>query len=300
MSISTLLSTGQKGVINLLVPIIVLIVGSIFISNNIQTNTKFADDQDVQGVLIAKGEGGLGSSNRGNSEEHRNNENSGERNTTNSQQSENRGSSESSNQGGKTRIEIRNGIVTEFEMEEATPSASPSPTPNQIENRIRSISKFPLRIDLQTNQLIMTKNGVERVLTVLPEQAVQNMLRAHLKKGLGPKFFEASSSASPSATPEGTPSASPTASASATPVATSSAEPTVTESSTDITVLESQIELEERDGKPVYKIPALKHLKLFGFIPTTTQFTDFISVETGSLIEEQQSLLARFLDLLSP
>lgn len=262
---------SETGAIPLLLPLIGLLVLTFLISSNIQTSTKFSD-QDVQGVLIAKND----NARSGNAGEHRNNENARPTsNTSTTQEDRRKGGPSTTNQGG-SRIETKNRAVTESET--ATPSATPS---NQIDDQLRSISKFPLRIDTQTNQLIMTKDGVERVLTVLPERAVQNMLRAHLKKGLGPKFFG-----------EGTPSASPTA--------TPSAQPLITESSTDITVLENQIELEERGGKPVYKIPAVKHLKLFGFIPISTQFTDFVSAETGNLVEEQQSLLARLLDLLSP
>jgi len=279
---------SEQGTVHLFLPLVgVLAIILVAVSGNIQTTTKFSDDQQVQGVLIAKDEDSNdSSSNKGKSEEHRTGENSGpSSNTLTTEENRGRGGPSQTNQP-RQKQEIKNQEAeteVENEEEEATPSASPS----NLENRLRSISKFPLRIDTETNQLIMIKGGVERVLTILPEKAVQNMLRAHLKKGLGPKFFGAGG---PSATP----------SASATPISTSSAEGIVTEASTDILVLENQIELEEKEGKPVYKIPARKHLKLFGFIPTTTQFTDFISAETGNLIEEQQSILARFLDLLSP
>lgn len=123
----------------------------------------------------------------------------------------------------------------------------------------------------------MTKNGVERVLTTLPAKAVQNMLRAHLKKGLGPKFFQATASATPTATPSATPEEEPIASDSA-----------------DITVLENQISLEEENGQIVYKIPAKKKLKLFGFIPVTSDLTGFVSAQTGILIEERQSFCPEF------
>ncbi|MDD2823396.1 MAG: hypothetical protein PHQ59_04950 [Candidatus Daviesbacteria bacterium] len=152
----------------------------------------------------------------------------------------------------------------EIEDEESTDSA------DEDLKEVRSISSFPLKISTSTGQLIMTKNGVERVLTVLPAKAIQNMLRAHLKNGLGPKFFEA------------TPSSELISTASA-----------------EITVLNNQISLEEENGQAVYKIPMKKHLKLLGIIPVTTDLTSFVSAETGSVIKDQESLLSRFLGLLS-
>lgn len=175
---------------------------------------------------------------------------------------------------GKIEIE-QNKQKLKYELEDEN-EASESAEVQQL----RSISKFPLRIDPSTNQLIMTKNGVERVLTVLPTKAVQNMLRAHLKKGLGPKFFEDATS-------------------SATPSGTTTEEPTTTESA-GVTVLEDQISLEETDGQIAYKIPAIKKIKIFGIIPVNTNFNSFVSAETGTLIKEQQSLLSKILNFLSP
>lgn len=318
---------SQKGAVHLLLPIIVLVIAGVFVSSNIKVGEKFPDDPNVQGVLVAKDEGSNGSASSGSGssgssgsvrsesdheqkEEVRTNEG-----RVKTEVRDDRARVEVRQGGIKERVEIRNGRVTskteledeeenvedeeenleDGEDEEAGDEEEEGSTPSShlvnLENRLRSIAKFPLRIDLSTNQLIMTKDGIERVLTVLPEHAVQNMLRAHLKKGLGPKFF--------GVLPSATPSASPTASASATPEASPSAEPEATESA-EITILESQIELEEKDGKPVYKIPALKHLRLLGFIPVTTQLTGYVSAETGTLLEEQQSLLSRILDLLSP
>jgi len=153
----------------------------------------------------------------------------------------------------------------EIEDEESTDSA------DEDLKEVRSLSKFPLKISTSTGELIMTKNGVERVLTILPAKAIQNMLNAHLKNGLGPKFFES------------TPSSDLIATASA-----------------EITVLNNQISLEEENGQAIYKIPVKKHLKLLGIIPVTTDLTSFVSAESGSVIRDQESLLSRLLDLLSP
>lgn len=299
---------NQKGAIHLFLPVVILGVAAVIVSTNIQTTTRYSNQ--VQGIFIAK------QTNGGNSESNRLD------NPGNSNSSGNQGRSEeaklkqetrTNNEPTKTDIkedqirtktfqgttnirvqQKKNESLTETETEDE--EASGSSDQGGTLQELRSISKFPLRIDLATNQLIMTKNGVERVLTVLPAKAVQNMLRAHLKKGLGPKFFEG---ATPSATPIATSSASPSPASSATPSASPTEEPVASESA-EITVSAGQITLEESDGQFVYKIPAKKHLKLFGFIPVTTNFTGFVSAETGALIKEQQSLLSRILDLLSP
>lgn len=316
------ISLNQKGVIHLFIPLLFLtiIAGSLTVASKIPVTNKF--DSNIQGVLVAKNDGDSSGSSNSNSSSGSGSSGSG------SSDKDGLGQSTQGNQGKsdeagikqeirtedlriktdtrndreridiyqgdtKTRIQQKDGkIMIKTEVDEEN-EASGSSDDGTIE-KLRSISKFPLRIDTSTNQLIMTKNGVERILTVLPAHAVQNMLRAHLKKGLGPKFF---TDATPSAEPSSSPSATPSASES--PSASPSGEPEGTESS-DLTILEEEISLEEKDGQTVYKIPAKKHLRLFGFIPITTDLTGFISAETGFLVEERQSLLARILDFLSP
>ena len=46
-------------------------------------------------------------------------------------------------------------------------------------------TKFPLSVNLATNELIVTTPAGERVVTVLPDQAVQNMLAANVIDQLG-------------------------------------------------------------------------------------------------------------------
>ena len=326
---------NQKGTIHLVLPVAILAAIAILVSANVQTTTNLSGG-NVKGVLVAKNGDSNGSSGSGGSI------NSGSSGNSSNQQGSNSGPGNSSDarikheirtnderikteiredrvridifQGGtKTRFQQRGNefiIKTEIE-EEDEDEATGSGEEGDVIQELRAISKFPLRIDLSTNQLIMTtKSGETRVLTVLPAHAVQNMLRAHLKKGLGPKFFQ---DATPSAVPSATPSATPSTSAtpSAQPSATPSGEPSSTPSAsptggtisstlTDITILENQIVLDEEDGQIVYKIPAKKHLKVFGIFTVDTDLTGIVSAQTGVLLEEQQSLLARILDLLSP
>ncbi len=301
----------QKGAAHLMIPLLIIVAVGFIGGANIQTTTKYGA-QDVKGLVARNDERGNSSnsdSGRGNSSEQRIRQEirtSDERIKTDIR--EDRIRIDIRDENTKTRIQQRGNeflIKTKIEdkdkdddeeatesgeedEDEATESAEEDEDEGDVVQELRAISKFPLRIDLATNQLIMTKNGVSRVLTVLPAHAVQNMLRAHLKKGLGPKFFQGA-----------TPSAQPSASASATPSASPTQEPVAT-TSTNLTILESQISLEEKDGQIVYKIPAKKHLRIFGIFPVNIDLTGFVSAETGELTEEQESLLARILDLLSP
>ena len=294
---------NQKGVVHLALPIIGLIAAAVLISANVQTSQGF-NDQNVKGVSNAASD-----KKGGPKEEVRIKQ---EVRTSDARIKaeirEDKMRIDIRQQDTKTRIEQKGNeilVKTKIEVEdedEATGAGDEDEDEGEVVQELRAISKFPLRIDLATNQLIMTKNGVERVLTILPAHAVQNMLRAHLKKGLGPKFFRsATPSALPSTTPSGTPSASasPSAEPSATPSASPTEEPTATESA-ELTVLEDQISLEEDNGQIVYRIPAKKHLRIFGFIPISTNLIGFVSADSGTLIREQQSFLARILDLLSP
>lgn len=53
-------------------------------------------------------------------------------------------------------------------------------------NNVGTVANFPLQIDLATNQLIVSTSAGPRVLTVLPDVAVQNMLAANVISRLGP------------------------------------------------------------------------------------------------------------------
>ncbi len=293
---------NQKGAVHLLLPLIVLGVISLFTLDKIQTTVKF-NDADIQGIIAKSNENNPGRSpneiQKGplvevklkqeirTSDEKIKTEFKQDHLQLNTSRVDTKSIIKKQGNEINIKTEIKKIKINDAE-DEATKSAGKDKS--EVIQEVRATSKFPLRIDVTTNQLIMTKNGVERILTTLPAQAVQNMLRAHLKKGLGPKFFQATSTPSASISPS-TPTASPSGSPDEEPIATESA---------NVTILEDKISLEEENGQIIYKIPAKKHLRLFGLIPVTTDLTGIVSAQTGVLIEEKQSLLSRILNLLSP
>ena len=141
--------------------------------------------------------------------------------------------------------EVEDGGGDEFEIEdeeeqESTESAEFDTDPDDedslkvkahgnatlvISNKLAAQTNFPLRVNLDTNELIVnTPKGV-KIVTILPDQAVANMLAANVLDQIGGKGGLLWLAENPSPTPIATPSATPTATVSATPT---SSEPTAT------------------------------------------------------------------------
>lgn len=168
-----------------------------------------------------------------------------------------------------------------------------------IRNKIVTQTHFPLMVNLETNELIVTTPKGQKIVTVLPDKAVENMLAANVLDQLGGKgglkWLEYQASiATPSATPTATPSASPTAtpSASATPSAQPSVSPAPAfESAINLTLAD--------DGTLVYEIDGYKNEKLLGLFKIALKRLAIVSAETGDLVSIEQDLLTRILDFLS-
>lgn len=131
--------------------------------------------------------------------------------------------------------------------------------------RVRT--NFPLSINPSTGELFVTTPSGTKVVTILPQEAVDNMIRAGVLTRL-----------------EEPPT--PT-----TPGATSSAGTTSVEG--------APIEITEVNNTPVYVISGVKAQKMLGFIPVDIKIKTFVSTADGSLIDIQEGLLSRILDLLS-
>lgn len=133
-----------------------------------------------------------------------------------------------------------------------------------VRGSVGALSNFPVQIDLNNNQLIASTSAGARVLTVLPDVAVQNLIAANVISKLGAPFIREAVQ------------------------------------SGQVTSVKDVVTLGEKNGVPVYEVLGLREQKLLGFIPITTQVRAVVSAETGQLVSTEQSLLAQLVDLLSP
>lgn len=131
-------------------------------------------------------------------------------------------------------------------------------------NQVGALSNFPLQVDLNTNQLIVTTPAGQKVVTILPDQAVQNMLAANVINRLG---------------------------------APALATAALTEK---VASISGVVQLGLQNNVPVYEIPGIRDFRLLGFIPVSRPVTAIVSAETGQLVNTEQSLLTQMIDLLSP
>ncbi|MCL4397888.1 hypothetical protein M1403_02580 [Patescibacteria group bacterium] len=118
---------------------------------------------------------------------------------------------------------------------------------------------FPLSVNSTTNQLIVTTPAGTKIVATLPQKAIDNML----SQGIVP-VATLSNSASPSG------------------IASSSA-----------------VTMTTLDNKWVYKIAGEKKFNVLGFIPVSLPVTAYVATDSGQILSQSQSLLSRFLDLLS-
>lgn len=130
-------------------------------------------------------------------------------------------------------------------------------------NGIGAATNFPLSVDLATNNLIITTPAGTKTVTVLPDQAVQNLLIANVIDRLSGPVVAA-------ALNQGT-----------------------------LTGLEGIVTLGEQNGLPVYEIAGLSDQKLLGFIPVVIATTAQVSAETGEIVATQKSALNTLIDLIS-
>lgn len=132
-------------------------------------------------------------------------------------------------------------------------------------NNVGATSSFPLSVDLATNELTVTTPAGEKRVVVLPDQAVQNMLAANVIDRVGGQ-----------------------------------ATAQVVTENPDLSSLSGIVRLiQARDGQLVYEVQGLKNQKLLGFIPMLINTKAVVSVETGELLETQQSPIDQLIDLVS-
>ncbi|MBN1168450.1 hypothetical protein JXA63_01015 [Candidatus Woesebacteria bacterium] len=178
-----------------------------------------------------------------------------------------------------------------------------------IRNKLAAQTNFPLKVNLDTNELIVTTPKGEKTVTILPDKAVFNMLAANVLDQLGGKgglqwmadqitpTSTPSADLNPTSTPSGiiTPSPSSSSSAIITDI------PGETEQEEVVGVgEESPIKLAlDKDGNLVYEIDGIKTEKFLGIFKVKLNKVVIVSAETGELIKVKQNLANKILDLLS-
>ena len=139
-------------------------------------------------------------------------------------------------------------------------------TDNQLaltQNQIAALTDFPLSINVETKELIITTSTGQKVVTVLPDDAVRNLLATGIINSVE------------------TPPAD---------IATQD----------QLGTLTGVVEIETHDNEIVYKIKGKKTHLMLGIIPVTTPVTAFVSTDTGLTVAKQQSILTNVIDFLSP
>lgn len=222
-------------------------------------------------------------------------------------------------QGGE-EIELEEG--EEIEVEESTGSGNLKIRNQEdkiliMKNKLLAQTHFPLMVNLETNELIVTTPKGSKVVTILPDAAVAHMLAANVLDQLGGKggflwleYMKQFATPTPEATASASPEASPEETA--TPEATASAEPSPTESTqpTEVPTEEpspsptSQEELpitltQLSDGTLVYEIKGIKQKKLLWVYQVDVPRTAIVSAETGELIGIRRTFGATLLDVFS-
>ena len=171
-----------------------------------------------------------------------------------------------------------------------------------IRNKLAARTNFPLMVNLDTNELIVNTPKGSKIVTVLPDAAVANMLAANVLDQLGGKggFLWQQSQPAPTATVSATPTLveepTPTATDSGEPTATPSGEPAITVESLE----DTPIRLVLTDGGVLaYEINGMKIKRFLGIFKVKLNRVVFVSAETGELLVIQQKFLTRILDILS-
>jgi len=167
-----------------------------------------------------------------------------------------------------------------------------------IRDNIEAKTNFPLSVDLDTNELIVTTPKGSKVVTILPDQAVSNMLAANVLDQAGGKGgfqWLASQQESGQEERESTPSADEATDSADVEELEEEVAPSATAS-----VDEEDIELTATDnGTLAYEIPGIKYKKLFGLFDIKLQRKAVVSAETGELLRLEQDFRDRILSFLS-
>lgn len=202
--------------------------------------------------------------------------------SSNSQKSDSTGQGSKSNQNSQENKNLKDTDVNledietdqldELEAEVNDRDSDDNLTATPSGRKIRT--NFPITVNPLTNEKIVTTPSGIKVI-ILPEVAIQNMIKAGFPVVLPEPSPEPSTTPSPEGTPSATPSASPEV------------------------VPDGEIVLTELNNELVYEIPAIKKQKFLAFLPVDVKITGIVSAESGNIIKINKSLFDQILDLLS-
>lgn len=129
-----------------------------------------------------------------------------------------------------------------------------------VRGKSAATTSFPLSVDSETNELIVTTpSGVKRV-AVLPDQVIANLLSQNVIDSVDEPDHETDDS---------------------------------------IGEIDEEIDLEEVDGELVYEVDGESSQKALGLIDVKIKRKVTVSAQTGELLDIESSFLQRLLDLIS-
>lgn len=128
---------------------------------------------------------------------------------------------------------------------------------------VQALTELPLSVDLNTNVLTVTTPAGEKQVTILPDQAVQNMLAANVIDRIGGAALVEEVRLG------------------------------------NIQTLGQVVALGLHNNVPVYEVQGIKEHRFLGFFPVTTEVTVSVSAETGEVVETNQSLGDRIIGFFS-
>lgn len=131
------------------------------------------------------------------------------------------------------------------------------------QNQVAAVTDFPLSINVETKELIVSTPIGQKVVSILPEQAVENLLAT--------KIINTVETSSTDSFTQG-----------------------------QLGALSGVIKLEIRNNEVIYNVKGIKTYRILGLIPVTAPVTALVSAQDGTTIAKQQSLLASIIDVFSP
>ena len=177
-----------------------------------------------------------------------------------------------------------------------------------IKNKVATNPNFPLMINPETNELMVTTPNGTKTVTILPDKAVENMLAANVLDQIGGKgalrWYDQNpnlsndSESTQSAQLDNDQESTPGADLAADQEATSSVEPDQDNQLSTQANYVIDMDLDE-DGTLSYSVSGTKSKKLFGLFRVELNRTAIVSAETGELIRVKQDFPTKVLDLFS-